>query len=197
MNSLLLRLYALVEGVAIALDSLRSNRVRAGLTILGVAVGVFVVVVISAAIHGINESVAKDFESAGPTTFFLSRYPISFEACDGTSETCKWLHNPPFTLAENKAINELPSVRTSGAQLELSRPIRYKDRSLSGTQIIGYTPNWTIVDAAGDLYPGRSFTESEAANAERVIIVNDEMAKKLFASSDPLGNVVEVSGVPF
>ena len=65
------------EGVGIALDAIRANKVRAGLTILGVAVGVFVVVVISAAIHGINASVAKDLESAGPTTFFVSRFPIT------------------------------------------------------------------------------------------------------------------------
>src|ERR1051326_3448245 len=92
------RLYSAFEGVAIALDSIRANKVRAGLTILGIAVGVFVVVVISAAIHGINESVAKDFESTGPTTFFVSRYPITFEACDGTDATCKWLRNPKLTL---------------------------------------------------------------------------------------------------
>src|SRR5204862_7738296 len=133
------RVYARFEGVGIALESIRSNKVRAGLTILGIAVGVFVVVVSSAAIHGINESVAKDFESAGPKTFFLSRYPITFEACDGTDDTCKWLHNPPFTLAENKAINELETVRTSGAELDLNRPVRYKDRSLGSTQVIGYT----------------------------------------------------------
>src|SRR5476649_160311 len=94
------RLFGMKEGVTIALDSIRANKVRAGLTILGIAVGVFVVVVISAAIHGINESVAKDFESAGPTTFFVSRYPISFEACDGTEDTCKYRHNPPLSLAD-------------------------------------------------------------------------------------------------
>jgi putative ABC transport system permease protein len=48
-----------LEGVTIALDAMRANKVRAGLTILGVAVGVFVVVVISAAVHGINASVAR------------------------------------------------------------------------------------------------------------------------------------------
>jgi putative ABC transport system permease protein len=197
MGALLLRIYALFEGVAIALDSLRSNRVRAGLTILGVAVGVFVVVVISAAIHGINQSVAKDFESAGPTTFFLSRYPITFEACDGTDDTCKWRHNPRLTYADNKVLDALPSVRAAGAQLMLSREVRYKDRSLSGTQVIGYTSNWTIIDGAGDLYPGRSFTESEEMNGERVVIINDEMAKKLFGDSDPLDKVVSIAGTPF
>ena len=71
-----IRFFSLFEGVAIALEQLRANKVRAALTILGVAVGVFVVVVISAAIHGINASVARDFEKAGPTTFTLNRYPI-------------------------------------------------------------------------------------------------------------------------
>ena len=74
------RLYSIAEGVRIALDALRANRVRAGLTILGIAVGVFVVVVMSAAVHGINTSVARDFEETGPTTFFVGRYPISFRA---------------------------------------------------------------------------------------------------------------------
>src|SRR6476659_6407490 len=106
------RIHGMGEGVTIALDSIRANKVRAGLTILGIAVGVFVVVVISAAIHGINASVAKDFESTGPTTFFVSRYPISFEACDGTDDTCKWLHNPKLSLADVSTIVHLDSVRT-------------------------------------------------------------------------------------
>src|SRR3954469_19713486 len=103
-GSLTVRLFSLFEGVTIALDSLRQNRVRAALTILGVAVGVFVVVVISAAIHGINTSVARDFERAGPNTFFLSRYPITFEACDGTDDTCRWRHNPRLTYADAKVL---------------------------------------------------------------------------------------------
>ena len=57
--SLSARVFSLLEGVGIAFDSIRANKVRAALTILGVAIGVFVVVAISAAIHGINRSVAK------------------------------------------------------------------------------------------------------------------------------------------
>lgn len=190
-------LSGLVEGIVIALESIRANRVRAALTILGVAVGVFVVVVISAAIHGINASVARDFESAGPTTFFLSRYPITFEACDGTDDTCKWRHNPRLTYEDNRAIASLSSIRASGARLQLSREVRYKDRSLSGTQVIGSTANWTVIDNAGDLHPGRSFTESEEIAGERVVVINDEMATKLFGESDPLDKNVTIGGSLF
>src|SRR3954462_9949128 len=114
MSLLKQRMHVLREGVTMALDVIRTNRTRSALTILGIAVGVFVVVVISAAIHGINESVAKDFESTGPTTFFISRYPISFERCDGTDATCKWLRNPKLTLNDVAIAERLPSVRVAG-----------------------------------------------------------------------------------
>jgi putative ABC transport system permease protein len=197
MSSLGVRVFSLFEGVGIALDSLKSNRVRAALTILGVAVGVFVVVVISAAIHGINASVARDFEKAGPKTFFLSRYPITFEACDGTDDTCKWRHNPHFNPSDARMLNALPTILAAEAQLGLGKEVRYHDHVLSSTQVIGATANWTLVDHAGDLYPGRSFTEAEAANGERVVIVNDEMAKRLFGDSDALDKIITIGGAPF
>ena len=197
MSMLQQRLFGMREGVTIALDSIRANKVRAGLTILGIAVGVFVVVVISAAIHGINDSVAKDFESAGPTTFFLSRFPITFEACDGTDATCKWRRNPPLSLSDVSAIEQLPSVRTAGAQLQTSSSVSYRDKRISGASVVGYTGNWQQIDGGGDLYPGRNFTASEAQAGARVVIVNTEMAKQLFGDSDPIDKTINIGSEPF
>ncbi len=191
------RLHVIREGVTIALDSIRANKVRAGLTILGIAVGVFVVVVISAAVHGINASVAKDLESTGPTTFFVSRFPISFEACDGTDETCKWFRNPPITLDDMEAVERIPSIRTAGARLDLGVPVSYKDRRRTGIQVIGFTGNWQQIDAGGDIFPGRNFTANEAASGERVVVINDELATQLFGESDPLDKQIELGGQPF
>src|SRR5690349_22960883 len=108
----------LAEGVGIAFDAMRANRVRAGLTIMGVAVGVFVVVAMSAAVHGINASVARDLESAGPTSFYVYRVPISLgEACDNTDDTCPWRRNPPVTVDEASAIGRLTSVEAVTAHV--------------------------------------------------------------------------------
>ena len=83
------RVFNALEGVGMALDAIRSNKVRAALTIMGVAIGVFVVVAMSSVVRGINESFAKDLEAAGPTSFYIYRRPISgFQACDGSDETC-------------------------------------------------------------------------------------------------------------
>jgi putative ABC transport system permease protein len=98
------RVYSIFEGVRIALDAIRSNKVRAGLTILGIAVGVFVVTVMSAAVHGINEGVRKSVAAAGPTTFFLTRWPPEINSCNGSADSCPWRHNPPLTLDQGKEI---------------------------------------------------------------------------------------------
>ena len=197
MSLLSQRLFGMSEGVTIALDSIKANKVRAGLTILGIAVGVFVVVVISAAIHGINNSVAKDLESIGPTTFFVSRFPITFEACDGTDETCKWFRNPPLTLADMEAIDRLPTVRTAGARIDMGRAVSYKDRRPTGIQISGFTGNWQQIDGGGDIYPGRNFTVAEATSGDRVAVINDVLATQLFGDSDPLDKSIDIAGQPF
>ena len=197
MNRFSARLYNLTEGVRIALEAIVGNKVRAGLTILGVAIGVFVVVVISAAIHGINLSVAKDFESTGPTTFFVSRYPITFEACDGTDDTCAWLRNPPVSWGEIEALQRLPNAAAVGVQMRWSGAFKYRDKALAGASIEAYTSNWSIFGAP-DMQPGgRIFTEQETRSSARVVVVNTTMAERLFGESDPLAKVVTINGIPF
>jgi len=190
------RLFAVSEGVRIAIDACRANKVRAGLTILGIAVGVFVVVVMSAAIHGINQSVARDFASTGPTTFFLTRYPISFEACDGSENTCAWLRNPPIRPNEVDALRRLSSIEAVGERLDWSVAAKYRDRALSGASIEGYSAEWSTISAP-EVYPGRAFTSGEARTGARVAVLSTLMAERLLGQSDPLGKMVTLNGVPF
>src|ERR1019366_4379971 len=175
-----------LEGVTIALDAMRANKVRAALTILGVAVGVFVVVVISAAVHGINASVAKQFESAGPTTFFVNRWPITFEPCDDSGDTCKWRSNPRITFAESDALARLSSVSEVLIQQGWSVQAKYRDRALSSVQVIGVTANWPAIEPP-DMVDGRVFTEQESRSAAAVAILNVNAKEQLFGEGDAIG----------
>jgi putative ABC transport system permease protein len=187
----------LAEGVGIAFDAIRANKVRAGLTIMGVAVGVFVVVAMSATVHGINSSVAKDLESAGPTSFYVYKRPISLgNVCDGTDETCPWRRNPPLTVREQEALARLPTIQAIAAHSPWQEAVKYRDREIRTLGIDAYTPNWTEVDG-GDIYPGRSFTTQEAAGAARVIILNEKAANNLFPQSDPIDKIVDIKGQQF
>src|SRR5688500_1946987 len=139
---------------------------------MGVAVGVFVVVAMSSAVHGINRSVAKDLESAGPTSFYIYRRPIELNFDDDENDPTR--RNPPLTMDEAEAIGRLPSVRAAAARVAWGASFKYKDRMLSQAGLDSYTANWTEVDG-GDIYPGRSFTQGEAQNAARVVIINEKM----------------------
>lgn len=192
-----MRVGQLVEGVGIAVEQLRSNRVRAALTILGIAIGVFVVVVMSAAIHGINRGVAQEFEKAGPTTFGVNRFPISLEACDGSDETCKWRNNPPIRLSEVAAIRRLETVQGVNIGSGTSASFKYFDRQLPGARITATSSDWLEI-SGGDIVEGRNFTASEDLNSARVVVINEEMKKRLFGEgSDPLGKVVQVNRSPY
>ena len=190
------RLSMVFDGVRIALDALRANRVRAALTIMGVAIGVFVVVALSSVVQGVNESFARDVEAAGPTSFFVYRRPIGgFEACDGTDETCPDRRNPPITMDEVRMLERLPSIYSVTAHVGTGGQFRYRDRQVNGG-IEAYSANWKDVDA-GDINPGRSFTRAEYDVAARVVILNVKLAERLFYESDPLDKKVLIDGVPF
>jgi putative ABC transport system permease protein len=187
---------SVLDGVKIALDALRANKVRAWLTIMGVAVGVYVVVALSSVVQGVNESFARDIEAAGPTSFFVYRRPIGgFQVCDGTDETCPDRRNPAITMDEVRVLERIPTIQSVTAHVGTGGSFRYRDRQLRAG-IEAYTANWTDIDA-GDIYPGRSFTRAEYAGAARVVILNKKLAQRVFYESDRVDKQVLIDGVPF
>jgi len=189
-------LYQLAEGVIIAFDAIRTNKVRAGLTILGIAVGVFVVTVMSAAVHGINAGVSRSLAAAGPTTFFLSRWPAEFQACDGGGESCPWLRFRPLTLDQGREIAQLPMVQGVSADIQSQASVKYADRELPGVQLIGYSTNWFDM-AGGDITAGRNFTESEYDGAAPVVLINDKVVERLFNGGEAVGKEIRLNGQQF
>ena len=191
-------LSVVLDGVRIAIDAICANVVRAALTVLGVAVGAFVVVVISAAIHGINAGVVQAIEAAGPNSFLVQRFPVALgiTVCDGTDETCRWMRNPPITPAEVAMLRRLPSVSAAAATLTDQGSIAYHDRHLPGPQINGNSAEWVQVDG-GDVSPGRSFTPAEDASGAPVVVINDKLATTLFGALDPIGRTIRIKDLPF
>jgi putative ABC transport system permease protein len=180
------RIYSIWEGVRIAFDSIRTNKVRAGLTILGIAVGVFVVTVMSAAVHGINEGVSSSIAAAGPTTFFISKWPAEINACNGGAESCPWLRNKPLTLEQADQIRKLPSIAGVTAHVSSSSRVKYADRELPNVSIDAYTPEWFDV-SGGDINPGRNFTAEEYDAGAAVALINDKVVDKLFLGGEAIG----------
>ncbi len=185
-----------LEGVTIALDALKANKVRAALTIMGVAIGVFVVVALSSVVRGINETFAKDLEASGPTSFFVFRRDLqAFRNCDGTAETCQDRRNPMIRQSEVRSIERLPNILAVTMMMFSGGQFKYKDKTLNA-DINAFTANWMNVNP-GEIYPGRNFTSAEAEAGAPVVVINTFLADKLFGDSDPLDKELLINGKKF
>lgn len=187
----------MAEGVVVALDSLRSNKVRAALTILGVAVGVTVVIAMGAAIAGINNSIMGILASAGPKTFFVERYfSGGLDISDGSDELSPWRRMPWITVEEADLIRRLPAVRDVSIGEATDGPVSFESTNLKSVGVSGRGPSWVNVKG-GDILSGRTFTPSEYAAGALVAVVNEKLADMLFPGRDPLGKTIKVFGQPF
>ncbi len=186
----------LFEGVSIALWSLRANKVRAALTILGVAIGVMVVMVIGSMITGINRGVADIFNQLGPRTFFVFRFfQPGIHVSDGSDEMSPWRRKPPLTIAEADRIRQLPSVAYVVVDEGSGADIVFASRT-QRSSVLGRSLRWLDV-SGGDVFPGRSFTNLESEASARIVVINAKLASELFGLRDPIGKRVRIAGVPF
>jgi putative ABC transport system permease protein len=187
----------MVEGVTIALDSVRANKVRAALTVLGVAIGVTVVIAMGSAITGINRSITDILESAGPKTFFVQRYfSGGLEVSDGSDELSPWRRMPWITPEEAELIRHLPAVRDVNVGEYTEGPVGFEGVNLTSIDMAGMSPSWIQVNG-GDILEGRNFTPVEYAAAARVVVINDKLAESLFPGRDPIGKTIKIFGEPF
>ena len=187
----------MLEGAAIALDSIRANKVRAALTILGVAIGVTVVIAMASAITGINQSITNILESAGPKTFFVYRYfSGGLDVSDGSDEMSPWRRMPWLTVEESQLIRELPAVRDVNIGEYSDGPVSFEGVDLKSVDVAGMSASWNQVNG-GDILAGRNFTPMEYAAGARVVVVNDKLAESLFPGRDPVGKRIKIFGQPF
>jgi len=187
----------MIEGMGMALDSVRSNKVRAALTILGVAIGVMVVIGMASMITGINRAVQSQIETLGPKTFFVMRFfQGGINISDGSDELSPWRRNPFLTVEEAELLRTLPAVRDVTWRESANGPVSYENQRLSSVNVRGFSPSWVFV-TGGTVIAGRNFTEVEYASNAAVVVINDKLADQFFFGVDPLGRRIKIYGVPF
>jgi putative ABC transport system permease protein len=185
------------EGVMIALESVRANKARAALTILGVGIGVMVVIGMASMITGINRSVIQEVESLGPKTFFVTRFfQGGITISDGSDELSPWRRNPGLTVEEAEILRRLPLVRAVTWREGTSGPVTYEAATVATVGIAGFSPSWIGV-VGGTIAAGRNYTEAEHATGARVAVINDRLAESLFPGLDPVGKRIKIFGQPF
>ncbi len=183
------------EGVGIALDSIRASKGRSALTILGVAIGVAVVMIIASVITGINRGVTDMVEQLGPRTFFVVRnFRGGIDISD--EERLARRRKPPLTIDEASRIAQLSSIEFAVVSEESRSRIEFENRNLESIRVSGRSGEWLPV-SGGDIFPGRTFTQMEAETGSRVAVINRKLSDELFGRRHPIGKRIKIAGVPY
>jgi putative ABC transport system permease protein len=186
------------ETLRMAADSLRANRLRSLLTILGVVIGVATVIIISSIITGLNNKVANFAKSFGTDSIFVFHMPVDVRP------TAAMLARKRLTVEEAIAMRSLPHV------VAVDPAIRYQDPNFNiGQESVKYgskSVQQTLLEGDSDellgttgvtMKEGALFTSQQDEHRANVAVLGYDTAKKLFGDSSPLDKDVEIKGELF
>jgi putative ABC transport system permease protein len=181
----------LLSAAKVSFRSLRANKMRSALTMLGMIIGVGAVIVMVAIGEGANQRISAQISSVGSNLLLvLPGSTTSGGLRSGFGGV------PTLTMGDARAIGkELPPVRFATPSIRTSAPVVYGNQNWS-TIVQGVWPeylemrDWRIVS-------GRNFTAAETEAASKVVLLGQTVAENLFGPEDPVGKIVRIKRSPF
>jgi putative ABC transport system permease protein len=182
------------NNVSIAIDTLRANKLRSGLTILGVVMGVSTVMAMAAIVQGIKEQIVRTIEIAGPTTFYVvkvfSQTPINPDRLPA------WIRiRPNLSDAEARRIQALPEVSYAAIWGQTQGRLEYNGIRTQNLLINGADDRFVEIQG-GELVEGRWFTRPEMVSGASVVVLEEDAARKVFGAESMLDKLVHLGGRP-
>ncbi len=188
------------EIVQMANDTIRTNKMRSALTVLGIVIGVAVVIGVSSIGRGLDDNVRERFSSVGANDIFVFHVePFTFGRMSEEMRTRKEL-----TAGDAEALRDLPHVRAVAAMIRLFRPeigsgtyaVKYQGRKAKNTMLEGNTPSMLdVMDLPLD--SGCWFSEFDDEHRAPVVVLYHDTAEELFGNEEPLGKEVSIEGQLF
>ncbi|HXM34812.1 MAG TPA: ABC transporter permease [Pyrinomonadaceae bacterium] len=194
----LFRIAPLWEAFLVAAASLRANKLRTSLTLVGIVVGVAAVIAVVTIIKGLDKTVASTFSSQGSTVFTISQKP---QIIKSREEFIKVSKRKEVTHDDEEAIARLCSACWRvGIAANAIQPVKHGDQKSDSVRVRGITPT-AMFDVDGvTIDVGRIWTESEANSSHDVCVVGTDILKNLFNGAAPeraLGQEIRVAGRPY
>ncbi len=177
-----------------AVDTVRTNKLRSSLTILGVTVGVVTVMFMVSIIQGLNRSFAAQLEAIGTNIIYAVKFDPSF----GRQPTQEERIREDLTLEDADVLRaELRSiVGVSPLQRTLAETVRYKDKQSDTPILIGATPYYEDVHSQY-VGRGRFLNDIDLSERTNVAVVGKDVVKALFPNEEPIGKEIKIGGRVF
>ncbi len=192
------RLAAIWEAFRVATGSLRANKLRTALTLMGIIVGVTAVIAVVTIIKGLDQTVAQTFSSQGSTVFTISKNP---QIITSREDFIKFNRRKDVTHEDAEAIARLcTSCWRVGIAANALETVKYQDQKAENVRIRGVEP-LTMFDIDGvSVSVGRIWSESEGASGREICVIGPDMLKNLFADApadQAVGKEIRIDGRPY
>src|SRR5437899_163814 len=187
--------HSLRAGWLIAVDQLRVNKLRSGLTILGVVIGIATVMAMASIVAGFREQIVNTLEVVGPTTFrilrFFSTTPLNPDALPREVRI-----RPALRPEEAEAIARLPEIHYAAIWTQAFYRFDYAGVRTQNVSVFGADDRFMEI-LGGEVTHGRVFTTAELRGGAPLLIIEQRTVDHLFGARNPLGHTVRVAGQPF
>lgn len=182
------------ESALMALDTLRANKLRSSLTILGVSVGVVTIIFMVSIIQGLNRAFADQIESLGSNTIFVAKFEPSFGRPPGPDE----IHRKDLTMDDAEALRrDAPSIAgVSPIHRMIAATARYQDKQTDTPILFGVTPYYEFVHTQY-VANGRFISEIDMQDRSNVCVLGVDVMRALFPYENAIDKELRINGNPY
>jgi len=184
------------EIVTMSWETLRTNKMRSALTVLGIVIGITSIVGITSLVRGLDESFRDLIREIGPSTIYVQKFS-GINAGSG-ADWDALLKRPNVTPGDAEAIEQAPSIQVVDIMLGGGGPgggrmerVYYRNQRTKPLAIIGTTERWPSVMQLS-IESGRYFTGNELQRRQNVVVIGQTAKMALFPVEDPVGKTVRL-----
>jgi ABC-type antimicrobial peptide transport system, permease component len=185
----------LAESFAFAFGSIRANKTRAFLSLLGVTIGIFSIVAVLTMVDSLERNISESIDAMGSDAIYISR--MSWMPEPGMTQQefmAEYFRRPNNRYEDFIALQQgSHTAQTVAMGVSFSKEVKYGRKSLSYTTIIGITPGWPEISPF-QIAEGRFFSPLESQGGHNVALIGHSAAADLFEEEDPIGKIIKVGG---
>ncbi len=187
----------ILESFSFASGSLRANKLRTFLSLLGITIGIFAIISVFTVIDSLENYIRNSLNSLGNNMVYIQKWPWTPPEGETEYPWWKYLNRPVPTMEETEElIRRSKNIEDAVYFFGFNRTVQFENSKAENTEVLATTHRlintWNL-----EIEKGRYFTESESNSGANLAILGNELASRLFDRANPVGKTIKIQGTRF